>query len=295
MKQVLSGVLYCHTKNIVHRDLKPQNILFESQEKNSKLKIIDFGTSQIFDPSKKMKLKIGTPYYVAPEVLRHSYDNKCDIWSCGVILYVLLCGYPPFDGKNEPEVLAAIKKGSYTMKGKEWDCVSDSAKELVKNMLIFRPDDRYSAKQALEHKWIQQFADKEIDKEATKSLLQQMKHFTAQHKLQQAALTYIVTQLTTKSEKAQLESVFLSLDKTGEGKLSTVELINGFKLVNGEGYPAEEEVMKIMEHVDMDNNGFIDYSEFVIATIDKSKLLSKERLIAAFKMFDTVLKICLKM
>jgi calcium-dependent protein kinase len=117
MKQVLAAVLYCHSNNIVHRDLKPQNMLFESREPNARLKVIDFGTSQVFDPSQKMQLKIGTPYYVSPEVLRRSYDSKCDIWSCGVILYILLCGYPPFDGPTQEELLQKIAKGAYSMKG----------------------------------------------------------------------------------------------------------------------------------------------------------------------------------
>ena len=84
----------------MHRDLKPENIIFENLDKHSNLKIIDFGTSRKFDPIKKMNKKLGTPYYIAPEVLKENYDEKCDIWSCGVILYILLCGYPPFSGRN---------------------------------------------------------------------------------------------------------------------------------------------------------------------------------------------------
>ena len=80
----------------MHRDLKPENIIFQNKEKNSNLKIIDFGTCRKFDPLKKMNKKLGTPYYIAPEVLSENYDEKCDVWSCGVILYILLCGYPPF-------------------------------------------------------------------------------------------------------------------------------------------------------------------------------------------------------
>jgi calcium-dependent protein kinase len=100
MKQVLSGVTYCHKHQIVHRDLKPENLLLESKEKNAQIKIIDFGTSKVFagEGGKKMNQKLGTPYYVAPEVLKRKYDEKCDVWSCGVILYILLVGYPPFAG-----------------------------------------------------------------------------------------------------------------------------------------------------------------------------------------------------
>lgn len=118
MKEVLAALVYCHSSNIVHRDLKPENILLETNEKGVTVKIIDFGAAQIFDPKQKMSEKSGTSYYIAPEVLKHSYTSKCDIWSVGVILYVLLCGYPPFDGKTDDDIMAAVVKGKYTMTGK---------------------------------------------------------------------------------------------------------------------------------------------------------------------------------
>lgn len=98
MKQILSAVYYCHERQIVHRDLKPENLLFDQKKQNANIKVIDFGTSRKFDPTKKLTKRLGTPYYIAPEVLKKNYDEKCDVWSCGVILYILLCGYPPFNG-----------------------------------------------------------------------------------------------------------------------------------------------------------------------------------------------------
>ena len=101
MKQVLSCVNYCHKNNIVHRDLKPENVLLEANKDFDQIKIIDFGTSLQFDPSKFLDEKLGTPYYIAPEVLNKKYNEKCDIWSCGVILYIILSGVPPFNGAND--------------------------------------------------------------------------------------------------------------------------------------------------------------------------------------------------
>ena len=117
MKQLLSAIVYCHSSHVVHRDLKPENLLLDTPEKDARIKVIDFGTSQIFNPSKKMTTKIGTPYYIAPEVLTKSYTEKCDVWSCGVILYILLCGHPPFIGRNDAEIISRIKTGIIKMSG----------------------------------------------------------------------------------------------------------------------------------------------------------------------------------
>ena len=125
-KQVMSAVSYCHNQGICHRDIKPENILFANKTPESPIKIIDFGLSKIFGEIKPimkggqiekniMSLKVGTAYYMAPEVLQGDYDNKCDIWSCGVLLYILLCGYPPFDGDCEKDILKAVLKKTFQM------------------------------------------------------------------------------------------------------------------------------------------------------------------------------------
>ncbi len=288
MKQLLSAVVYCHAKNVVHRDLKPENLLLDSQDKNALLKVIDFGTSQVFDPGKKMSAKIGTPMYIAPEVLSKSYTEKCDVWSCGVILYVLLSGTQPFAGASEFEIFQKIRKGVYSMSGQRWEAVSKAAKDLVKNMMLYDPKQRYTALEALSHPWIQSSCKEHLSPDSTRSLLNDLRTFNASQKLQQAALTYIVSQLISSKEKEQLQSVFLTLDKDKDGKLGKEELIMGFRETFGEGFPAEEEVEKVMEHIDIDRNGFIDLTEFVIATINKKNLLSNERLVTAFIMFDKV-------
>ncbi len=108
LKQVLSAVSYCHSMKIVHRDLKPENLLLDSEKDNAMIKVIDFGTSQSFDPNSKMHQTYGTPYYIAPEILAGEYTEKCDVWSCGVILYILLSGKPPFDGDTDEEILRNV-------------------------------------------------------------------------------------------------------------------------------------------------------------------------------------------
>jgi len=105
MKIILTCVNYCHKNRIVHRDLKPENILLEQSKDYSEIKIIDFGCSLVYDDSKENDDKLGTPYYIAPEVISKKYGPKCDVWSCGVIAYILLSGIPPFNGSNDKEIL----------------------------------------------------------------------------------------------------------------------------------------------------------------------------------------------
>lgn len=113
LKQILSGINYCHQRKVVHRDLKPENILMSRHQDDPKITIIDFGTSCYQDPGKILNEKLGTLYYIAPEVLNKEYDEKCDLWSIGVILFILLCGYPPFNGNNDSEIRKSIKRGKF--------------------------------------------------------------------------------------------------------------------------------------------------------------------------------------
>jgi len=135
MKQILSSVNYCHKNNVVHRDLKPENILYESKAEHAQMKLVDFGTSVMFDPNTKLQQKLGTPYYIAPEVLDRKYDQKCDMWSCGVILYILLCGYPPFNGPNDNVIMEKVKIGKYSYDGEEWNQVSQDGKNFIRKLL----------------------------------------------------------------------------------------------------------------------------------------------------------------
>ena len=156
MRQLLSAVAYCHDKGVIHRDLKPENILIENSEEKDKeyfhIKIIDFGTCEILK-KKKLTEQIGTSFYIAPEVLKNGYNEKCDLWSCGVILYILLCGSPPFYGKNEKEIFQKILDGNVNFKHKIWNKISDDAKNLVIKLLQVDPSQRLSAAEALEDEW----------------------------------------------------------------------------------------------------------------------------------------------
>ncbi|KAH0483722.1 MAG: hypothetical protein KVP17_001455 [Porospora cf. gigantea B] len=297
MKQVLSGVTYLHKYNIVHRDLKPENLLLESKAKDALIKIVDFGLSSSFDPTKKLKERLGTAYYIAPEVLRKKYDEKCDVWSCGVILYILLCGYPPFGGQTDQEILRRVEKGKFQFEPPEWTKVSEDAKDLIRNMLAYDPIKRHSAEQCLQHRWIVKMAEKKegkVDNGHLNSALNNMKKFQSGQKLARAALLFMGSKLTTMEETKELTKIFRKLDINGDGQLDRSELVAGYRLLmknradtdDMNDSDIEEEVDRMMASVDFDKNGFIEYSEFVTVAMDSKTLLSKERLQAAFNLFD---------
>jgi len=141
---------------IVHRDLKPENMMLE-REDGWEIKVIDFGLSRLFTRDKKMSQRLGTPYYIAPEILKKKYDEKCDIWSIGVILHILLCGSPPFQGRNDDLIFEQIALGYVTFQQPEWKTISNEAKIFIKKLLQVNPVTRYSARQALDDPWIKIF------------------------------------------------------------------------------------------------------------------------------------------
>eukprot|EP00829_Urostomides_striatus_P014491 TRINITY_DN4306_c0_g1_i3.p1 TRINITY_DN4306_c0_g1~~TRINITY_DN4306_c0_g1_i3.p1 ORF type:complete len:484 (-),score=139.28 TRINITY_DN4306_c0_g1_i3:11-1462(-) len=287
MSQLLSAVVYCHARKIAHRDLKPENILIDSVVGSKMtIKVIDFGTALTYNPDVKLKTTTGTAYYIAPEVLMKNYDEKCDVWSCGVILYILLSGTPPFFGNTDEDIMRAVKKGKYTFYSPIWQDISDQAKDLVMKMLKFRPDQRLTAEAAFSHDWIQKKKFNQLKPETAYNLMNNLKTFHTEQKLQQAALMYIATQLMDKKEKEVLQQTFMALDKNADGKLSREELLEGYTTIYGNIEQANQEVEQIMKNVDSDNNGFIDYSEFLMASTNKKKLLSKENLKKAFDLFD---------
>ena len=134
--------------------LGTENILLEQTKEFDQIKIIDFGTSLVFDESKKLDEKLGTPYYIAPEVLAKNYGPKCDIWSCGVITYIVLSGIPPFNGASDQEIMKKVKIGKFSFSDPVWSTISNEAKDFITKLLTLDQDKRPSAQQALEHPWI---------------------------------------------------------------------------------------------------------------------------------------------
>ena len=285
MRTILKAVAYCHSKKIVHRDLKLENILFKGKKLDN-LKIIDFGTGSLLRENEIFKERIGTAYYIAPEVINRKYNEKCDMWSLGVILYILLSGKPPFNGNNEGEIINAIKYNKINFNIKELKNVSMLGMDLLQKLLKKNPENRLSASQALSHPWIKAIENKiEINLILLKKVFDNLLNFNAKRKLQQAVFTYIANQLLTEEEIIEAKKIFIELDSTSDGLLSKDELKFGLLKFYSET-EATEKAEEIMKKVDADENGFLEYDEFLRASVDKDKILNESRLHAAFSLFD---------
>ena len=186
INQVLTCINYCHKNHIVHRDLKPENVLLEANKEFDQIKIIDFGTSLVIKDNEKLDEKLGTPYYIAPEVLQKNYGAKCDIWSIGVITYIILSGIPPFNGASDQEIMKKVKLGKFNFNDPVWKSISDQCKDFISKLLTLDQNARPAAEQALEHPWLKQAHDAIIsglDKDTAIGALNNLKNFNASSKL----------------------------------------------------------------------------------------------------------------
>jgi len=313
IRQILSGISYLHQLNISHRDMKPENILLESEHSIDALKIIDFGLSTVYEIKKNLSMKerTGTAYYVAPEVLKGAYNEKCDVWSIGVILYILLSGCPPFHGQKETEILRRVEQGRYTFRLPQFEKVSEQGKNMIRACLLFNPEQRLSAQELLRHDWFYYDAtgspcadaNNFLDAQSFKVFDRAKENFEAfleAPSLAQSMIFYMASKLATLEETKLLKNVFAKIDTDGDGRLSKEEVTEAYckylaKVHNvkggvsgkrGASRSIKKDVKAFFEMVDFDRDGFIDISEFVTIAINMDSLLTKERLQKCFMMFD---------
>ncbi|KAM3128248.1 hypothetical protein pb186bvf_019667 [Paramecium bursaria] len=217
--QIIRSINYYQNLKIVHRDLKPENFLFQSKEDFNSLYIIDFGLAKNYiEGLQQQWTKAGTAYYVAPEVLSGCYDNRCDIWSAGVILYVLLCGYPPFYGETEQEILYQIKKGKFEFDGVEWQDVHQCVKDLITNMII-ECQSRFSPRQILENQWLKSYQQEGLPL-LTHDKIQRWQSYS---ELKKVSLLYLATQIDQYIIQ-DIKNAFLFMNKSQTGILSSQEI-----------------------------------------------------------------------
>ena len=296
MYQIFQAMYYCHvSNNIIHRDLKPENIMIESIDYETgfyNIKIIDFGTAKIREKDKRENKVLGSCFYIAPEVLNKKYNEKCDIWSCGVILYILLCGNVPFNGRDERDISQKIKSGKFDLNINPFDTISNEGKDLIKQCLELNVNKRISAKEALNHPWFDLFKTKEyfinVNEYFMKKTINNLIMYKPINKLQKLALTYFVHNFGNLNEIKNINKIFNLFNLSGNGKLSKEETYQGLR--NYLNYSSEEKinkkVNKIFKNIDNDNNGFIEYEEFARAALDKRIFLDENVLKFTFDFMD---------
>ena len=281
IKQVISCINYCHNKNICHRDLKPENLLYlkDGPEKDNLIKVIDFGLSQ---NANKLKSRVGTAYYVSPEVLRGNYTEKCDIWSAGVILYLLLTGEPPFNGQNDQIIYSKILKFDVKFPEQKWKYISKEVKDLLQNHMLVPENRRYTAKQVLEHIWFKNAPDTPLNQ------LGFNVHFFIDYiqasNFKKMSLMFIASRLD-ENEINNLKNFFTSFDKNKDGQISYEELRLGLLQLKSNKI-SERDIYFLFQALDVDKSGKIDYTEFIAATLQRSNYLRNDRLLEAFLNFD---------
>jgi calcium-dependent protein kinase len=284
LRQILSAVYYMHSNNIAHRDLKPENFLLTEDKvpiMQNTLKVIDFGIAKRYTPGVPMKTMVGTVYYVAPEVFTKSYDEKCDVWSAGVILYILLCGGPPFGGRDDKEIIKEARHCILNFDLPEFANVSSDVKNLITSMIRLSSSKRLSARDAFETEWVQGNSVRTNTLKVA-DLVSNLQKFSANNRFKKAAMSVVAHRLDHQRIKSMREC-FLQLDTNGDGKLSREEL-QGACSQSG---ITQEEVAALFDAVDTDKSGSIGYNEFLAPMLEIQQHMDAEACWQAFAVFDS--------
>ncbi|CAG9320531.1 unnamed protein product [Blepharisma stoltei] len=281
MQKVLSAVNHLHALHICHRDIKPENFMLTSKKEGAELKLIDFGLSVRFGED-GMDTKVGTPYFLAPEILRGGYGKECDIWSTGVMMYFLLANKYPFGGAGINDLLRNIQKANYSFSDLCWKQISPQAKDLIARMLVVPPPDRITINQALRHEWFTMVKDNcqiKIDG----NIFDSLKKHKARGKLWQEAMKVLVRNLSQEQLEG-LQNIFKEIDRKQTGFITADDIRtcmdkNGF-------YMAREEFNMLISNIEYLGNGKLNYTQFLIAALDKKKIFDDETLWMTFNHFD---------
>ncbi|URE28696.1 calcium-dependent protein kinase [Musa troglodytarum] len=249
---------------------------------DSPLKATDFGLSVFFKQGEVFRDIVGSAYYIAPEVLKRKYGPEADIWSIGVMLYILLCGVPPFWAESERGIFNAILQGEIDFVSDPWPNISSGAKDLVKKMLNSDPNQRLTAFDVLNHPWIKEDGEAP-DTPLDNTVLNRLKQFQAMNQFKKAALKVIAGCLSEEEIKG-LKEMFKDMDSDNSGTITLEELEQG--LAKQGTKLSEHEVKQLMEAADADGNGAIDYEEFITATVHMNRMDREEHLYTAFQFFD---------
>ena len=281
-EKLLKAINHCHSKNIAHRDLKPENILYSSRDEHAEIKLIDFGLAKKSDRYlKTYQTMVGTPYYIAPEVIDGNYTYSCDVWSLGIILHIMLSGYMPFSGSTDEEVFRSIKKGKLSFENPVWEKVTPPGKDLILKLLEPDENKRLTAAEALEHEWFRlvKSYSPEIDVLDT-TIMKSMKKYQGTSKFQKACMNIFVKTLK-EEEINNLIVAFNLLDKEKNGYIHSNDVLTVFH-----EYHPEIDISDLAKRMAAEGRDVINYSQFIAATMDAKQFLTNERLWALFQYFD---------
>ncbi|OMJ94762.1 hypothetical protein SteCoe_1941 [Stentor coeruleus] len=283
MKKMMRAINHLHKNGICHRDVKPQNFIFESTDTNAELKLIDFGLAHRFTMKKKkgvsMETFAGTPYYLAPEVLKGPYDMKCDIWSLGIIMVLMLTGTHPFSGNCTPEIYKSILNDELNVNSHEFKHISAQGVDLIQKLLVKNPELRFSAEQALTHPWMKQAKEEKVDI----SIYASLKNFMPPSEMWRAAVGILVKYMSV-SEIGALRSAFNEVDIEGTGTLSIKDI--EFSLAKTGIILPKRELIEIFKRLDYAQDGKIHYSEFLTATLSSRLCVNEQMMLTLFSYFD---------
>ncbi|KAJ0594685.1 putative protein kinase CAMK-CDPK family [Helianthus annuus] len=282
LRTIVQIVHTCHSMGVIHRDLKPENFLLLNGDEDAPLKATDFGLSVFYKQGEVFSDIVGSAYYIAPEVLKRNYGPEVDIWSIGVMLYILLSGVPPFWAESEHGIFNAILRGYVDFTSDPWPTISSQAKDLVRKMLNSDPKLRITAQQVLSHPWIKEDGEAP-DTPLDNAVMGRLKQFRAMNKFKKVALRVIAGCLS-EEEIMGLKEMFKGIDTDNSGTITVEELKEG---LSKQGTKlTEKEVKQLMEAADADGNGTIDYEEFITATMHMNRMDREEHLYTAFQYFD---------
>jgi len=314
MKQILSCANYLHSQKIIHQNIFPDSIVMESQKIGDfNIKLMNFEKARMFDnqaiakfsnenknsnKKKKLKSQISLEnnytisfvklYFIAPEITKGKVEFKSDIWACGILLYMLLCGYPPFKGETEEDLITQIQKCKLNFPQDDWGNISIEAQNFITKLLNLDPNKRLTAEQALKDPWILKYSIQEETKSNTDRLKinHKIHQFSSKQQLEQAAIKFMVHQNSSNQTALQLKEIFKKMDLSGDGRLTYEELKSGYEKYFKKTNLTEFEYLELIKNLDRDESQFVELEEFISAFINTETLLTEKNLEYAFNCFD---------
>lgn len=285
--QMLLAINYIHSRSVVHRDLKLENFLYEKKDSDH-LKLIDFGFSHVWEPNTTMALSCGTLAYVAPEVLARKYTSQCDLWSLGIITFILLLGYMPFSGSEEAQC-SCIKAGKWLKKADKWKRLSEQAQSFIQSLLVVDPNVRLTAEQALQHTFIKDHDNEDGGKrrpsateDVDHSIVDALTDFAKASQFRKACMSMMAWSLTNE-ERKEVRDAFIALDANKKGTITLGEL----KQVLTERFQVcDTKIRPIFEALDTTNTEEIHYTEFLAAMVSTKISMHDDMLEKTFRRFD---------